>query len=170
VTSWLKKLTLPQLVLLALLTVHTGWIGVHLTLVGQDRINPWKLGGYGMYTRPQAVPFYEVYLLDNPGDEDGEWVDDFDDWAFYEQTKRSTFHCEPFNPAAIEQFLDQNQDLVGSDIKIYALTTAFEREPIRLEPVYLGAAKVIWQDETNYSVEGSFCEDDPFAFEGSTAA
>jgi len=163
-------MSIQQLVLLALFAVHTGWIGFHLTLVEDERINPWKLGGYGMYTRPQASPFYEVEVLADPADEEGEWVDEFDDWAFYDQTMRTTFHCEPFNIAAMKQFFDENGALVGKDLKIYALTTKFERDPIRLEPVYVGAAKVIWQDLQRYTVSGSFCGDEEFRFEGAIAA
>lgn len=165
-TSWLKQLSLPQAILVALLTIHTVWIGVHLVLVSQDRINPWKLGGYGMYTRPQAVPFYEIEVLANPGDDEGEWVDEFDDWGFYDHMKRTTFHCEAFNPQAMIQLFEDNEWLIGSDLKIAAGTTEFLRDPIRLEPVYVGEARVIWQDETRFEVSGAFCEKD-FGFEAS---
>ena len=42
--------SLRKLVIVALVVLHSVWIVVHLNLVSRDLINPWKLGGYGMYT------------------------------------------------------------------------------------------------------------------------
>lgn len=41
----LRKATIVGLVVL-----HSAWIVFHMILVSRELINPWKLGGYGMYT------------------------------------------------------------------------------------------------------------------------
>ena len=46
-----------------LLLAHAGWICVHLNLVAREQINPWKLGGYGMYTVPHYKALTHVFVI-----------------------------------------------------------------------------------------------------------
>ena len=46
-----------------LLLAHVGWICVHLNLVAREQINPWKLGGYGMYTMPHYKALTHVFVI-----------------------------------------------------------------------------------------------------------
>lgn len=62
-TPWKQRLL--GLVLLA----FTLWPLVHMQLVRQLDVSPWKLGGWGMYSRPELLPKVRLTLL-----EDGEWV------------------------------------------------------------------------------------------------
>jgi hypothetical protein len=48
---------------LALLIAFTLWPAVHLTLVRVYGVNPWKLGGWGMYAVPQLQPSVRVFGL-----------------------------------------------------------------------------------------------------------
>ena len=48
-----------------LLLAHVGWICVHLGLVAKEQINPWKLGGYGMYTVPHYTALTHVFVIDD---------------------------------------------------------------------------------------------------------
>jgi hypothetical protein len=45
-----------KVVLLGLISLHATWIVFHLTLVSLELVNPWKLGGYGMYTTVHPKP------------------------------------------------------------------------------------------------------------------
>ena len=47
---WMHKLCL------ALLVIQVVWVSAHMFFHYQGKLNPWKLGGYAMYTHP--VPFY----------------------------------------------------------------------------------------------------------------
>lgn len=167
--SKIKQLSPAQAILLALLVVHSVWIMIHLGLVAQGQINPWKMGGYGMYTRPQAVPEYKIELTDGSAPEDRQLFKDIDFSSLFEKTMRTTFHCEPLNPDAVSQFFADNQKLIGHELTMTAATTDFLREPIRLERRVLGSADITWDGAASYQVKGQFC-DDPFAFSGIAGA
>ena len=49
------------------LTVHATWLLIHACLVANDRINPWKLGGYAMYTVPAPCASVRVLQSDEHG-------------------------------------------------------------------------------------------------------
>jgi hypothetical protein len=51
-------------ILIVLLAVHTGWVLNHLRLHSERAINPWKGGGYGMYTNLQPRPQFVVWTSD----------------------------------------------------------------------------------------------------------
>ena len=48
-------------ILVGLVVLHSVWIVVHLNLVSRDLINPWKLGGYGMYTTAHPNPGLHLF-------------------------------------------------------------------------------------------------------------
>ncbi len=47
-----------------LLGLVTLWPLVHGTLVVRYGVNPWKLGGFGMYSVPQPKPEVEVFIAE----------------------------------------------------------------------------------------------------------
>lgn len=51
-----------------LFLLHSGWVCVHAYYHSQDMLNPWKLGGYAMYTRPTPRFYSDVYYLDDNGE------------------------------------------------------------------------------------------------------
>lgn len=51
-------------ILVVILAVHTGWVLNHLRLHSQGQINPWKGGGYGMYTNINPKPNFFVWTSD----------------------------------------------------------------------------------------------------------
>ena len=55
--------------LVGIFIIHTLWIVVHLILVMNNQINPWKLGGYGMYTVPSPSFKIDVTGYDGLGNE-----------------------------------------------------------------------------------------------------
>ena len=63
----LSRIDARKAVIFGLLALHTVWIANHLRLVYQDRINPWRLGGYGMYTRPNSPTVLTTTSCKRPG-------------------------------------------------------------------------------------------------------
>ena len=49
-----------KIILVSLIALHAVWIGIHLNLVSKNLINPWKLGGYGMYTTANNGPVLHI--------------------------------------------------------------------------------------------------------------
>jgi len=48
----LDKVDIRKWIIAGLLILHIAWIGNHLRWVANDEINPWRMGGYAMYTVP----------------------------------------------------------------------------------------------------------------------
>lgn len=58
---WLRRLCW------ALLIVHVSWIGVHAYYHSKNFLNPWKLAGYAMYTRPEPHYFARAAIVSETG-------------------------------------------------------------------------------------------------------
>jgi len=78
----------------ALLIAFTLWPAVHMTLVRVYGVNPWKLGGWGMYAAPQLQPSVHVFGLTA------------DDVGVYE-LRTMPSELQP----AVERFLDRRRAL-----------------------------------------------------------
>ena len=50
-------------IVLGLLLGFTAWPAVHIALVKEYDLNPWKLAGWGMYSAPQLPPYLRVLGL-----------------------------------------------------------------------------------------------------------
>jgi hypothetical protein len=57
-----RRIVVAGLVLFAL------WPAVHRALVAAFDVNPWKLGGWAMYTRPHFPPELRLYVLRGDGE------------------------------------------------------------------------------------------------------
>ena len=96
--------------LIFLLGIHSVWIVIHLNLVARDQINPWKLSGYGMYTRPAPDLNFEVF-----------WPSELDPlidiaplrwFGLYEADRRFSFHCTPLGARQVNAFLITNPQFI----------------------------------------------------------
>ena len=52
-------------IFLVLVVLHSAWILNHLRLHAEGVINPWKGGGYGMYTNLSPNPGFIIYTDKN---------------------------------------------------------------------------------------------------------
>jgi hypothetical protein len=140
----------------AILVLHIGWIANHMRLVANDRINPWRLGGYAMYTVP------------NPGSKIVAYDPDFPDtplvarFMHYEAAARSTnasrtFRCADVSAASLRAFFDENQDLIGRNIVLVYLEKRLVRSPLSTNLETQGTVSVVWQDERSFTYTSKFC-------------
>ena len=110
-TGW----SVRKAILLALVIGHAVWIIVHLNLVSRELINPWKLGGYGMYTVPHPSPAFTLFDRRFDGLEITVSKDDrkkltWDNWFF-------VFRCRPITVASLQRYLRDNPRLVGIPLR-----------------------------------------------------
>lgn len=53
----------------ALIALHVGWVCTHMYFHYKGELNPWKLGGYAMYTKPGPVYSIRTYKEQDNSDE-----------------------------------------------------------------------------------------------------
>lgn len=145
-----------QFVIYGLLMIHVSWIITHLNLVSRDLINPWKLGGYGMYTKPSNKASLRLY--DISADKASRIprktfrADDFRD-----ANLRYVFRCRPLSETSFLAFIRKNSHLVNVNLRFEIREREFRRRPIRTKWVTHSVAEIKWQDETKFSYSGKVC-------------
>ena len=140
---------------LGLLVVHACWIIVHLNLVSRELINPWKLGGYGMYTKPSNKAKLSIYDLSAtavrvPRDT---YVDD----RFRRANFRYTFRCKSISEKSLLMFYRDNPHLVNSNLGFIISESKFLREPIRSKRFPHSVVQVIWPQPGRFLYSGKIC-------------
>jgi hypothetical protein len=146
---------LAKVVLVSLLLVHAIWIIVHINLVSRELINPWKLGGYGMYTVANARPILQVYRV-------GFGIQrvpkkDYLEARFWVAHHRHAFRCRPFSEKAFRIFFRENPDMVGTDLRFIVWERRMERKPIGAKRVPQSIADVRWNTPSTFSIRGTVC-------------
>jgi hypothetical protein len=120
-----------------------------------DQINPWKLGGYAMYTVPNPVPSIRVYES-VPGPAIKASFVQF--WVATRSTNLlRTFRCASVPPAALVALFNENRALIGKSLVFAFTERRFYRNPpsTNLEPI--GVIFVTWQDEGSFFYTSNFC-------------
>jgi hypothetical protein len=150
------KIDITKWIVAALLILHVGWIGNHMRWVASGQINPWKLGGYGMYTIPQSNPAPQVYdaLFRN--------APLSVNWIGYDRATRfmnpfRTFRCADVPAAALLAFFDDNRDLIGKDLAFVYTEQQFVHNPPSTKRVMQGEVDVTWQDTQTFTYTNRFC-------------
>ena len=122
------------------------WIAVHIGLVMNERINPWKLGGYAMYTVPPPQSQVHVFTRDGqawvPGGE-GYWV-----FSFFEANHHNVFRCAAPPEAALRGFLDENAGVRGKAVRLALSEEVMTREPFHIGRVIYATIELAWSGET----------------------
>lgn len=154
----------PKLAVGLLLLAHVAWLGVHLTLVAEERINPWKLGGYGMYTVPNPLARTHVALYDN---ESGKWVtlanDQANSFNFDNENYLHVFRCNLPSKDAFIGFMDENPHLRHRPLTIVLSEQQFSRDPVDVSREIYARMEIRWTGRTVFAVKGVVCND---VFEG----
>ena len=140
----------------ALVIAHIAWIANHLRLVANDEINPWRLGGYGMYTVPDPAARYQVFDKLDPSAPLPVVKGGFDIAQRFRNPGR-VFRCAPAAPEALRAFFEQNSNLVERDIVILYSEVRFHRTPPSLSRETQGAVFVSWQDMHTFTYTSKFC-------------
>lgn len=139
-----------------LLVLHIGWIGNHMRLVAADQINPWRLGGYGMYTIPSPFPRLQVFDASMPD------APIPVNTVHYEAVLRSsnaarTFRCASIPSAALRSFFNENRNLFGKNLVFVYSERRFIHFPPSTKRELQGAVRVTWQDMQSFTYTSRFC-------------
>lgn len=144
----------------ALLFVHTAWICIHLGLVATEQINPWKLGGYGMYTVPHYNARTHVYIFDQ---NNRSWVElrrdqhKFNSYLFDNNNYLHVFRCHAPSEAAIVSFFDENPHLRYRPLLIAIGELRFSRYPISVARDAPVRIEIAWGGRTKFGYRGVAC-------------
>ena len=147
---------LNRLLLLLIFIVHALWASHHMLLHHQDKVNPWKGGGYAMYTipspQPEAVVLYESNL--------DEWqqVDPSNLTLFNKQRKHNTYYCKIFTEKDLLVLLSTNPQIIGMNTEIHFVKWVMNKFPITMEQHQYGGVRLFWPDDGVYSYVHQNCD------------
>ena len=143
-----------------LLLAQVGWIGVHLNLVARELINPWKLGGYAMYTGPNYTPLTHVFLFDDKSQKWSELARDlhlFNSFQFNSKNFFHIFRCRAPSEESIVVFLDENQHLRYRPIALALSEKVFTRKPISSHREFYTKVQIAWAGKALFGYRGEIC-------------
>ncbi len=147
--------SLRKLVIVALVVLHSVWIVVHLNLVSRDLINPWKLGGYGMYTIPHPQPV--LHLFDSRFGEFEIPSTTYQVRDLVDENRFFIFRCEPIHVASLKAFLSDNPRFIGIPLRFIITELQLLRDPIRPERVPHAIMEIRWTGPTTFDYAGKIC-------------
>ena len=157
---WARK---AQLVFVgALLAVHVVWIGVHMSLAADKKINPWKLGGYAMYTTPHPNARAHVFIFDEGA---RRWAEiqrsenKFSSFAFDRANALHVFRCGRPSEAALIGFMDENPHLRNRPLTIAISETVFERYPVKTGRTLATRIEIAWGKDNTFAYRGKTCDE-----------
>jgi hypothetical protein len=143
-------------IVFSVLALQIVWIANQLRLVMTDQINPWRLGGYGMYTVPFPVSSFEVYSSDSPDVPLPVNKKRFEMVARLTNPSR-TFRCADVSPESLLGFFDENSFLIGTKLIFTFKEERFIHVPPSVENQVQGVVDVDWQDDRTFTATNKFC-------------
>lgn len=151
-----QKTDVRKWIVAGLLILHIAWIGNHLRWVTEGWINPWKLGGYGMYTVPNPLPRLRIYDANFP-DAPLTAISVRYDIATRLTNVVRTFRCADVPVEALLGFFDDNRDLIGRNLAFVYSERRFVHDPPAIKTVTQGMVIVVWQDTQTFTFTNKFC-------------
>jgi hypothetical protein len=152
----LREIDIRKWTVWGLLILHMAWIGNHMRWIANDQINPWRLGGYAMYTVPSPsqrtrvidANFPDAFLKVRMGE--------------YEKATRltnfnRTFRCANVPAAALLAFFGENQTMIGRNLVFVYSERQLVRTPLAAKRVVNGMVDVTWQDGRTFTYTNKFC-------------
>ena len=150
-------------IVVLLLVAHAAWLANHLRWVINDEVNPWKLGGYGMYTVPAPLVQLAISRVSTSGK-----IRELDP-ASYEtrETQLSlqrtnagrVFRCAPIDPENLRAFFDENPRLRGENLIFAFSEMRSSHDPVELYWREQGRVQVEWIGDRNLVYGSQFCGD-----------
>ena len=143
-----------------LLLAHVGWIFVYLNLVAREQINPWKLGGYGMYTVPNLKAFTHVFIIDDKSQKWSELARHrrlFNSFQFDFKNFLHVFRCRAPSDESIVAFMDENPHLRYRPLVLALSENRFTRNPIGTNREIYAKAEIGWAGKTIFGYRGEIC-------------
>lgn len=152
---------IQQSFVILVLVIHGIWIGNHLLWVADDQIDPWKLGGYGMYTVPSPDVQLAISWISSSGstrvlDPSRYSLGAFERSVAHTNPKR-TFRCAPIESEDLRAFFDENPLLRSLNLIFIFTERRFLRDPVKLERQEQGRVQIQWIDDHNLVYANQFC-------------
>jgi hypothetical protein len=153
---------IQQAFVIFVLLVQVIWIANHMRWVANDQINPWKLGGYAMYTVPFSKGRIDISRV-SPSGETGP-LDPNITYKFVE-FKRSVeranpgrvFRCAPLEPTSLRVFFEENPLLRGVNLVFILSQTRFSRAPVAMHEHEQGRVQIQWIGDSDLVYASQFC-------------
>lgn len=154
----LYNMDIRKWILMGLVVLHMGWIAKHMHLVIHHQINPWRLGGYAMYTVPNPSVRLRIYdaissMPINARRRQSEI-------AVRSTNPARTFRCAHASSAALRAFFGENTDLIGRNLVFAYSELKFVRSPPSAKRELQGVVEVTWQDLQHFILTSRFCGDE----------
>lgn len=148
--------SVQKILLLGLVALHAAWIAFHLNLVSRGLVNPWKLGGYGMYTT--VSPQRKVLLLDRRYVGRVIAADTYKRRGFLAKNQMFVFRCKPITLASLQALFDENPKLVSVPLRIVITESRLLRNPIRPQITPYSFIDLKWQGWSRFEYVGKACD------------
>src|SRR5262245_62766746 len=113
----LDKIDISKGIVAGLLILHIAWIGNHMRLVASGQINPWRLGGYAMYTIPNPTARPLIFDTSIPDMPIRARLMQFELATRFTNASRQ-FRCADVPAKALIALFDENIDLIGKNLAI----------------------------------------------------
>lgn len=139
----------------ALLLAQVTVVLIHMVMVTGGYINPWKWGGYAMYTVPGGTPTVEVFQRFDEGASALTATLELEGYRVAHQYFH--YYCQPQRAAGIATLLRDNPSLQGMDIDLVIAVATFDRYPLRQSLRELSRVTVRWSDATHYTFNSTTC-------------
>ena len=148
---------IPQIVVIAVLILHGLWILNHLRWVAAKQINPWKFGGYGMYTVPP--PAVRINLLDLRNPAGPVHIDprSYSLKRFRTVSTSREFRCAHVRSGDLRAFFEENPQLRGINLGFLYIENAFVKNPVAVKRVWQGRVTVTWINNDFFEFTSEFC-------------
>jgi len=150
------KIDIRKWIIGGLLILHIAWIGNHLRWVAGGQINPWRLGGYGMYTIPNPISGLRIYDANFPATPIRASSIGYDIATRFTNSMR-TFRCADVPAAALLAFFEDNRGLIGRNLAFVYSERQFVRDPPSTKRVVQGTVTLSWQDTRSFTYTNRFC-------------
>lgn len=144
-----------KIILVSLIALHTVWIGIHLNLVSKNLINPWKLGGYGMYTTANNGPV--LHISDRRFQQFFVSLTDTDRSKIMHANNYFVFRCEPMTKVSLESFFRDKPGLVGAPLRFILTERKILRNPLQLKRLPYSIVDVRWTGRRTFIYAGEVC-------------
>jgi hypothetical protein len=152
----LDNIGIRKWIIVGLLILHTAWIGNHMRWVAGGRIDPWRLGGYAMYTIPSPAARLHVFFADRP-----DAPIRVNSTRYHSATRFTNpsrmFRCADVPAAALLAFFEENRELIGSNLAFVYSERQFIRNPPSTKRVVQGTVAVSWRDTRSFAYTNRFC-------------
>jgi hypothetical protein len=142
-------------VLCAILVCHILWMVFHLSQAATDSINPWKLGGYGMYVQPNKSAYTEFWLRDSQSEALSAL--DLDVANFKTKNLKFNLHCKPPTASSFQVLFKDNPEIVGKELKLEIMAPEFMHEQLRVDYRKVAEMYIEPRDEKSFVYSGTVC-------------